>query len=303
MGYFAASTDSADTDVAQDFHNPPNPKTHNYDQFIQGTVTDSVTGDPVAGATVFVAGFGSQLSAVTRADGTYSIGSTWGMYPGTYPKVVAEGPGYLTATQPVTVPVGDHATADFSIQRDWAESSGGGEITDFNGPDLSGYGCGPEGAIDGSLGTGWGSTVGDDAGDPTGTFIDKHIVVKLPQAVDVTSFGVDPAATCGDSGSSSTGDYTIEVSPDNSTWTPVADGHFTIGDRGHLNEVDPTAAADGVQYVRFTIKGDQVEDVAAANGSPGTFADICGNPDTSGGYTGCQYADMTELAVFGTPAS
>lgn len=298
MGFYAASIDSADTDVAEDFHRPPNPKTHNYSQYIQGTVTNAETDEPVAGATVSVAGFGSELTAVTRADGTYSIGSTWGMYPGTYPKVVVRGPGYLTDSQSVTVPVGDHATADFSIQRDWAMSSGGGTITDFNGPDLSGYGCGPGGAIDGSLGTGWGSTAGDDDGDPTGTFIAKHIVVKLPQAVDVTSFGVDPAATCGDSGSSSTGDYTIEVSSDGSSWTPVADGHFGIADRGHLNEVDPSGAADGVQYVRFTIAGDQVADV-----SGDTFENVCGNPDTSGGYTGCQYADMSELAVFGTPAS
>jgi extracellular elastinolytic metalloproteinase len=297
MGFFAASVDSADTDVAQDFHMPPNPKTHNDSQYIQGTVTDSETGDPVAGATVTVAGFGTQLSAVTKADGSYSIGATWGMYPGTYPKVVAQGAGYLPDVQPVTVPVGDHATADFAVQRDWAMTSGGGEITDFNGPDYTGFGCGPVGAIDGSLGNGWGSTAGNDAGDPTGTFVPKHIVVKLPQAVDVSSFGVDPAATCGDSGSSSTGDYTIEVSANGTAWTPVADGHFTIGDRGHLNEVLPSGAADGIQYVRFTIAGDQVADV-----SGDTFANICGNPDTSGGYTGCQFADLTELAVFGTPS-
>ena len=303
MGFYAGSVDSADTAVAEDFHRPPNPKTHNDDQFIQGTVTDSETGGPVAGATVFVAGFGDQLSAVTHADGTYSIGSTWGMYPGTYPKVVVRGAGYLQSSKSVTVPVGDHATADFSVQHDWAMDSGGGTITDFNGPDLSGFGCGPGGAIDGSLGTGWGSTVGNDAGDPTGTFVPKHIVVKLPQAVDVSGFGVDPKATCGDSGSSSTGDFTIEVSANGTTWTQVASGHLGIADRGRLNQVDPTGSAAGVQYVRFTINGDQVEDVAAANGTPGTFADICGNPDTSGGYTGCQYADMSELAVFGTPAS
>jgi hypothetical protein len=303
MGFYAGSADSADTDVAEDFHRPPNPKTHNDDQYIQGTVTDSETGDPVAGATVLVAGFGTQLSAVTRADGTYSIGSTWGMYPGTYPKVVVRGAGYLQDSQPVTVPVGDHATADFTVQRDWAMDSGGGTITDFNGPDLSGYGCGPGGAIDGSLGTGWGSTAGDNDGDATGTFQPKHIVVKLPQTVDVSGFGVDPNATCGDSGSSSTGDFTIEVSTDGNSWTQVADGHFGIDDRGRLNQVDPSGDTDGVQYVRFTIVGDQVEDAAAANGDTGTFESICGDPDTSGGYTGCQYADMSELAIFGTPAT
>ena len=301
MGYYAASVDSADTDVAEDFNTPPSPKTHNADQYIQGTVTDSVTGDPVAGATVLVAGFGDQYAAVTKADGSYTIGFPYGMYPGTYPKVVVRGAGYLTEDQSVTVPTGDHATADFVVQRDWAENSGGAEVSDFNGPDYSAYGCGPEGAIDGSLGTGWGSTAGDDQGDPTGTFVAKHVTVKLPKAVDVTSFGVDPEATCGDSGSSSTGDYTIEVSPDGTAWTTVADGHFGIADRGHLNEVTPTGAADAVRYVRFTIEGDQVQDAARANGDDtGTFESICGDPSTAGGYTGCQYADLTELTVFGS---
>ena len=257
MGFYAGSIDSADTDVAQDFHVPPNPKTHNYSQYIQGTVTNSVTGDPVGGANVYVAGLGNQLSAVTRADGTYGIGVPWGMYPGTYPKVVATGPGYLTSSQEVTVPVGDHATANFSIQRDWAMTSGGGQITDFNGPDLTGNGCGPDRAIDGSLGIAWGSTVGNDNGDPTGVFQDKHIVVKLPQAVDVTSFGVDPTAGCGDSGSSSVGDYSIEVSADGTAWAPAASGHFGYDDRGHLNEVacrpgPPTEFSTSVSRSRAT---------------------------------------------------
>ncbi|HEY3530862.1 MAG TPA: M36 family metallopeptidase [Nocardioides sp.] len=303
MGFFAASINSADTDVAEDFHLPPSPDTLNTDQYIQGTVTDSATGDPVAGATVFVAGFDDQLSTVTANDGTYTIGSTAGMYPGTYPKVVVQGPGYLTDSKSVTVPVGDHATANFSVQRDWAMSSGGGTVTDFNGPDYSAFGCGPSGAIDGSLGTGWGSTVGDDAGDPTGTFVPKHIVVKLPHAVDVTSFGVDPKATCGDSGSASTGDYSIEVSADGTSWATVAQGHFGEAARGHLNQVDPTGNTDGTQYVRFTILGDQVVEAARDNGDEtGTFESICSDPSTQGGYSGCSFADMSELAVFGTPS-
>jgi hypothetical protein len=298
MGFYAGSVDSADTDVAEDFHRPPSPKTHNDSQYIQGTVTDSETGDPVAGATVFVSGFGDELSAVTRADGTYSIGATWGMYPGTYPKVVVQGAGYLQESQSVTVPVGDSVTADFEVQRDWAMDSGGGTVTDFNGPDYSDFGCGPGGAIDGSLGTGWGSTAGNDDGDQTDTFIPKHIVVKLPRAVDVSSFGVDPKSTCGDAGSASTGDYTIEVSSNGSDWTQVADGHFGVDDRGHLNDVAPTGSADGVQYVRFTIVGNQVVD---ANGG-GTFASICGSDDGAG-FDGCKFADMSELAVFGTPSA
>ena len=77
------------------------------------------------------------------------------------------------------------------IERDWAALTGGAQITDFNGPDFS-PGCGPEGAIDQSQGSGWGSTTGNDNGDPTNNFIPKHIVVKLPKAVDITRFARRP---------------------------------------------------------------------------------------------------------------
>jgi hypothetical protein len=297
MGYFAGSIDSGDTHVAEDFNTPPSPKTHNYDQYIQGTVTDSVTGAPVQGATVTVTGFGDQYTAVTGADGTYTIGATWGMYPGTYPKVVAQGPGYLAQSKSVTIPQGDHATADFVVDHDWAEKNGGADVVDYNGLDFTPYGCGPVQAIDGNQGTGW-VTVAGTTEDTTGTFIPKHITVELPKAVDVTSFGVNPSPACGLAGSASTGDYSIEVSPDNSTWVKVASGHFTPGDRGKLNSVTPTVPAKAVKYVRFTIEGNQVPDV-----SGDSFETVCGDPSTAGGYDGCTYAALTEMAVFGTATS
>jgi len=253
-----------------------------------------VTGDPVQGATVTVTGFGDQYTAVTGADGTYTIGATWGMYPGTYPKVVAQGPGYLAQSKSVTVPEGGPATADFVVDHDWAEKNGGAQIADFNGLDFTPYGCGPVHAIDGNLGTGW-VTVAGTTEDTTGTFVPKHITVELPNAVDVTSFGVNPSPACGLAGSASTGDYSIEVSPDNSTWVTVADGHFSPADRGKLNTVEPTVPAKAVKFVRFTIKGNQVPDV-----SGDSFETVCGDPSTAGGYDGCTYAALTEMAVFGT---
>ena len=60
-------------------------------------------------------------------------------------------------------------------------------------------------------------------------------------------------------------------------------------DRGHLNEVDLTAGADSVQYVRFTIESNQTPD----------FATNC----PLGAYSGCSFTDLTELAVFGSPAA
>ena len=61
---------------------------------------------------------------------------------------------------------------------------------------------------------------------------------KLPKPIDVARFAVDPSATCGDGLSASTGGFTIETSPDGTTWTAVASGTFTNADVGRLNKVD-----------------------------------------------------------------
>jgi hypothetical protein len=177
------------------------------------------------------------------------------------------------------------ARADFEIVRDWAARSGGATITDFNGPDYSAYGCGPAEAIDLGLSTGWGSTTGDDEGTPTNVFVPKHLTVDLNQPVAITSFGVDPNATCGDAGSASTGRYQIETSADGTTWTTAATGEFTPADRGRLNDVKPAAGTAPARYVRFTILSNQTPD----------FATNC--PD--GAYGGCSFTDLSELAVFG----
>ncbi len=114
------------------------------------------------------------------------------------------GPASSSATKSVTVtPSG--ATRDFAVRKDWAASSGGASIADFNGPDYSGFGCGPDEAIDDSQSSGWGSTTGDDDGTPTNEFIPKFIVIDMDRHVDISKFAVDPSATCGDGGSASTG--------------------------------------------------------------------------------------------------
>jgi extracellular elastinolytic metalloproteinase len=175
---------------------------------------------------------------------------------------------------------------DFAIRRDWAASSGGGEIVDFNGPDYTPFGCGPSGAIDVSQGTGWGSTAGDDAGTPTNVFVPKFIVVDMKSTVDVAGFAIDPTATCGDAGSASTGAFHIQTSASASgPWTTVASGTFTAANRFQYNEVAANAGASG-RYVRFWIDGNQVPD----------FTTNC----PEGNFSGCQFADLTELEVFGT---
>ncbi len=179
------------------------------------------------------------------------------------------------------------AVQNFSLRRDYAASSGGATIAAFTGPDF-GPSCGPAQAIDNSQATGWGSTTGDDAGTPTNVFVPKSIVIDLKQAVKVSTFAVDPSATCGDGGSASTGKYKIEVSPDNAAFTQVAEGTFTAAQRGQLNDVTPTGGTATARYVRFTIQGNQTPD----------FATSC----PGGAFSGCQYTDLTEIEVYGTPA-
>ncbi|HEY7042712.1 MAG TPA: discoidin domain-containing protein, partial [Nocardioidaceae bacterium] len=184
---------------------------------------------------------------------------------------------------------------DFETRKDWASLQTGGAVDSFDGPDLTPFGCGPEGAIDLSQGRIWGSTTGDDDGTPTNTMTPKHLVVKLARPVDIgtgsggdSAFKVDPTAGCGDAGSASTGDFTIEVSPNGTTWTTVVDvnGEANWLGRFQYTNVAASQAVAGVQYVRLTLNSPQVPD----------FATNC--PD--GAFAGCQFTDFTELEVFGS---
>src|SRR3954447_4226682 len=284
MGFFAGSLGGNDTSPGADFHVPPGaPATG----AIAGTATHTDSGAPVAGATVALAFQGAPGSAnpvtTTRADGPYSLGP---VPVGAYPKLSVLAPGFDPLRSTVTVTAGG-VVKDLSVRRDWAAQAGGGAIPDFNGPDF-GPQCGPEGAIDGSQGTGWGTTTGDDLGTPTNVFVPKHIVIQLPQAVDVSEFAVDPSATCGDGGSASTGGFTIETSPDGVTFTEAANGTFTIDDRGRLNSVLPTAGTAGVRFVRFTITSNQTPN----------FPTNC----PGGNFSGCSFTDLTEIEVYGAPS-
>jgi extracellular elastinolytic metalloproteinase len=289
MGFFAGSIDSTDTTPASDFHVPP-PATTPHDGVVTGTITDSVTHDPIAGALVQVTGQGDQYSTFTNAAGRYAIG---GLVLGTYAKVAVSAPGsfFPNAAPGVAAEQSPNAPTDptdIELTHDWAAEAGGARIFDFNGPDFSPQ-CGPEGAIDLSQGTGWGSTTGNNAGDPTNVFVPKFITVELPQPIDITEFRIDPSATCGDGLSASTGAFTIAVSVNGTTFSDVATGAFTNADDGHYNSVPPNAAATGVNFVRLTINGNQTPN----------FATNCPN----GAFSGCSFTDLTELAVVGSPSA
>ncbi|HEX6682285.1 MAG TPA: M36 family metallopeptidase [Candidatus Limnocylindrales bacterium] len=284
MGYFAGAVDGDDSAPVEDFSAPPPPGTPTGS--LSGIVTDQDTDAPVAGAVVgfggHASGFPGDYTAITDANGRYTIE---GIVAGTYPAVFARAPGF--DRQVTTLSIGSHPNVrDWAVRRDWAALSGGGTIAAFNGPDFTAFGCGPTGAIDQSLGTGWGSTV-----DPVGTppvATPKFVTVRLPQSVNVAEIMIDPGNTCGDAGSASTGDFTLETSADGVAFTVAATGTFGVADRHRLNSV-PLAAGStaNVRFVRFTMRGTQV---------PGGLGSCPGN------FSGCVFMDMSELAVYGAPA-
>lgn len=285
MGYFAAAFATDDTKPDEDFSLPPGPDTPRVT--LTGKITDESTGTPVSGVTVSVSGHssgfpGADLSAVSAADGTYTIKD---VPEGTYRKVYTSGSGYEPQIRTVDVKSGS-AGADWRLRRDWAASSGGAEVTDFSGPDNSNFACGPGGLIDMSSVV-WGS---EAKGGTNGTGVDPvHNTVRLPQAVDISELLVDPTAGCGDDKTASLGDYRVETSTDGTTWITAAEGHFTPADTGRQNAVTLKAGTgQNVQYVRLTMLGNQAVD----NG-----VDCAKNS----GASGCQFLDATELAVHGTP--
>ncbi|MCW2794866.1 MAG: peptidase fungalysin [Nocardioides sp.] len=281
MGYFAGSLGGDDSEPGASRSQPPTGSTNGT---ISGVVTDADSGLPVAGAPVTLAfqggGTVANPTARTDAQGHYNIGP---VPVGRYAKLVVGGAGYDPARSAVTVTT-TGATNDFVVRRNWAASSGGASISSSTGPDY-GPACGPPQLIDGSLATGWASTTGDNEGTATNVFVPKEVIIDLGRAIDITSFGVDPTATCGDGGSASTGAFSIQTSPNAITWTTARTGAFDQSDRGRVNLLTPTAGSTGVRYVRFTILGNQTPD----------FANNCPN----GAYSGCSFTDVTEVKVYG----
>jgi hypothetical protein len=281
MGWYAGTIDAGDPFPQEDFMVPPSPETPQV--AVSGRVTDGTTGEGLGGALVAITGHGSgftgDYTAVTSPNGSYTIPH---VFIGTYALVRVTAPGYEVIAEPLEV-VEPATNADFSPRRDWAAASGGGIVTDFNGPDYSPQ-CGPIGAIDLSQGTGWGSTTGNDAGDPTNKMIPKFVEIKLPSTTEVTSFAVNPSNTCGDPGSSSTGKYRIETSANGTTWTTALKGTFDSTMR-HLNQLPLDNPISGVNYVKFWMLSPQVPD----------FHHTC----PLGNYGGCTFTDMTEIEVFG----
>ena len=151
MGYFAAALDGNDIEPVANFSLPPAAGAPT--GTLTGTVTAVDGGRPVTGARVEIgghnSGLGSDLAATTGVDGKYTLS---GVPNGTYPYVFVGGPGYDRVVVE-DVAVSGTTTRNFALRRNWAQRDGGGSVSSFSPPDLSGFGCGPTGAIDGSQAT------------------------------------------------------------------------------------------------------------------------------------------------------
>ncbi|WP_049793302.1 M36 family metallopeptidase [Conexibacter woesei] len=274
MGYFASALDANDTSPVADFDTPP---VGTADATFSGTVTDAASGAPVPDATVRFPGR-ADLVARTDANGRYALS----LHQHAYPYVVVSRGGYDDVTlRDVAVAAGAN-TRDVALRRNWALSSGTTAIESFTGPDYTSFGCGPGGAIDGSAATGWGSfqpAISDPArGVAAGP---RLLVLRLPQAVDVTSFAIDPSATCGDDETAALGRYELETSQDGSTYTPAASGTFGPAHNGRSNPVAATAGSGAAaRWVRLRMLSPQ-------------------GPTSDPTRSASEFMDVTELSIYG----
>jgi extracellular elastinolytic metalloproteinase len=269
MGYFAAAVDGNDVQPVQDTHTQPVAP----GAPVTGRVIDRDAATPVAAIRV---GFGGHLSdlasdlvASTDANGDFAIPA---VPQGTYPQLIVEKAGYdRVVPQNVVVGAGG-AAVNVPVRRDWASTAGGAGVVSASSP-LYAPPCGPGNAFDQSQGTGWSST------SPGSTSGAKQATVRLPQAIDITAFGVDPGAICGDDETASVGPLQIATSADGVSFAPAAAVTFTAPDNHRLNMLAPSGNAAGVRYVRVTMLA----------------------PQSSQG-DGAQFTDLAELEVYGRPA-
>ena len=187
MGYFAASTNDGVNPI-EDFSVPPDCSTTDC-ATISGKVKDSVTSKPVSGIRVGVpgsdSGFESDLADTTNSAGRFSIAN---MPFHTYRLFSVTGVGYEPILDKNLHVTGD-TTLSLKVTRDWSSTEGGAKVGKFTPPDYGPFGCGPKQLLDLNLDTGWGS---DAVGSTSGSHVTgpRKVVVKLPRAVDITSFAV-----------------------------------------------------------------------------------------------------------------
>jgi hypothetical protein len=267
IGYFASSVGGADVHPVEDFSTPP---TCGQCYSIRGRIADKVTGEPVEGLTVGIAGldsgFEGNLQDDTNANGRYEITD---VPKHVYPALEVRGPGYEQFVVQ-NVNVNADIVVNGKVTRDWASLSGGATLLSFTPPDYGPFcGSNANGAFDLNLGNGWPSDSPDNPG--SGVTGPRKATVELPNAVDITQFAVASGGTCGDDNDSAVTDFKIQTKAGGATWQTAFAGTATPD--GSLQTYTPTGGTDGVTRIRFIM------------------LDNNGNPD---------FMDVLEVIVRGT---
>lgn len=268
MGFFAVSFGGGDVEPVEDFNLPPLCPTDCGE--ISGIVTDSQTGEPVIGVGVAIAGHASGFLG-DLADGTDAHGRF----------TIAEVPfhDYVVTVQsaehePVRIDVTVDGSEDLEIglTRDWASLPGGASLKTFSGPDYSPF-CGPQFAWDASLSSGWGSDAPSFEGSGSGG--PRINVVKLPMAIDISTFGFATNGTCGDGPEAAVKAFEIQTRTGNGDWETAYERTKKLP-LGVLHTLKPNRGTKkNVRFVRLIMR---------KNG---------GDP---------LFMDMLELSVRGVPA-
>lgn len=255
MGYFASVIDGNDATPVESFAAPP---TCGADPCgtIKGRITDSLTGAALQGVRVSIGGLtsgspGTTLTATTGPDGRYVLRD---VPHHTYRDVVVDRWG-LEPTVLHGVTVNGTETLNRQMVRDWAAIDGGARIVSFTPPDYSLFGCGPDGAFDRALGTGWGS---DAPGSTFGSLRTgpRSVVVELPRTIDIVSFAIDPGATCGDPPAAGLKAFDISTRRAGGDWV-LAVRRTTALPTGVLTTLAPTAGTENVRFVRLTMRSNR----------------------------------------------
>ena len=291
MGFFAGTINGSDTSPVEDFNTPP---TTGETGALAGTVTDAITGKPVGGARIAVGGHtsGQTTSIFTTNSGNAGAFSLSGLPVGTYGKIFeTNGSGYdAVERRAVAVTSGATTALNLVLRRDWAARAGGTTVSTDTDATADPFGCGPSAAIDQDPGIGWSAYNPTSPKYPAPTLANHltagqppSMTIQLPRPVDITSFEVDPGNTCGDGASATTKDFTIETSQDGASFTTAYDGttpatEFAQSDAGTMKSLTPTAGASAVRYVRVTLLSPQ---------------------KTGAGFSGDDFIDLTEFAVYG----
>ncbi|HEX5620422.1 MAG TPA: M36 family metallopeptidase, partial [Solirubrobacteraceae bacterium] len=252
MGWYASTADADDAHPKAD--RQPGPGGITGQGTLSGIVTDRDTGAPLAGIRVALGGHTTDnaqapgpFDTETDADGRYRFSH---VPAGSYGHLIARDHNYAEQIAE-DIEIAGEVRQDIRLRRNWADVHGGAVIAGTDLPQLNG--CGLKQMVDGNRMSGWTTKlVNRDEG---------YIDIALPQALRVTSFGMDPTprtvsdpespgACMLDDGARATRIRIEVASSQGGPWKEAVNEAIDKAHLRRLSELRPAAAIDDVRYVR-----------------------------------------------------